>query len=213
MTDSSEIDPICSVALGWTPTPSTYSGGGAGVHTGLPAPFDHSGSASPRNRDARTLLPRPFDPRQQRPAPSSAASPADRLLSTLDKVRQVGPGEWIACCPAHDDRSPSLAVRELEDGRLLIHDFGGCATGEVVAAVGMTLSDLFPTGGRRRAHHREGLDRPLRLQDVARALSHELLLAQILLVDLADGREVDGERARSAAYQIGTFTQELARAR
>lgn len=39
--------------------------------------------------------------------------PADPhvLLSTLDKVKQTRSDAWQACCPAHDDRSPSLNIR------------------------------------------------------------------------------------------------------
>ncbi|MEQ1600386.1 MAG: hypothetical protein ABL885_01305, partial [Methylophilaceae bacterium] len=38
-------------------------------------------------------------------------NPLDTLLSKLDKVKQNGAGKWIARCPAHDDRSPSLAIK------------------------------------------------------------------------------------------------------
>jgi CHC2 zinc finger len=68
----------------------------------------------------------------------------DTLLSRLTKVRRTGAGRWIACCPAHEDRSPSLSVRDCGDGRILLHCFGGCDVYEVVSAVGMELSDLFP---------------------------------------------------------------------
>ena len=47
------------------------------------------------------------------------------LLDRLEAVRETGSSRWIARCPAHDDSSPSLAVRELDDGRILLHDFGG----------------------------------------------------------------------------------------
>ena len=40
------------------------------------------------------------------------------LLDRLDKVRPTGAGTWVARCPAHDDRGPSLSVRELDDGRI-----------------------------------------------------------------------------------------------
>lgn len=33
---------------------------------------------------------------------------------------------WLACCPAHDDREPSLAVRDGDDGRVLVHCHAGC---------------------------------------------------------------------------------------
>lgn len=78
------------------------------------------------------------------PQPSDSPSPLATLLQRLESVRETGHGRWIARCPTHEDRSPSLSVRELEDGRILLHDFGGCAPGAVLAAVGLELRDLFP---------------------------------------------------------------------
>lgn len=87
----------------------------------------------------------------------SAMSPADRLLSRLDKVRSTGESKWIACCPAHDDKSPSLSIREIPDGTLLVKCWAGCGAAEIVAAVGLSLADLFPrqpdspySAGKRR---------------------------------------------------------------
>lgn len=71
-------------------------------------------------------------------------SSLDNLLSNLDKVKRTGNGSFQACCPAHADRSPSLRIRELEDGRILIHCFAGCEAHDVLAAVGMDMSDLYP---------------------------------------------------------------------
>ncbi len=69
---------------------------------------------------------------------------AESLVGRLQAARSVGDGRWIARCPAHDDRSPSLSIRELPDGRTLIHCHAGCAPGDVVAAVGLRMGDLFP---------------------------------------------------------------------
>lgn len=68
----------------------------------------------------------------------------EKLLDRLEGVRQTGPGRWIAKCPAHEDRGPSLSIRETDDGRVLVHDFAGCGAADVVAAVGLELRDLFP---------------------------------------------------------------------
>lgn len=65
------------------------------------------------------------------------------LLARLDKVRKAGDG-WAACCPAHKDRSASLSIGTGNDGRILLHCFAGCPALEVVQAVGLTISDLFP---------------------------------------------------------------------
>jgi hypothetical protein len=66
----------------------------------------------------------------------------EAVLSRLTKVKGRN-GAWTACCPAHDDKSPSLAIRE-EDGKVLLHCFGGCEVSAVVGALGMDMTDLFP---------------------------------------------------------------------
>jgi len=70
---------------------------------------------------------------------------AAHLLERLENVRQVGDGRWVARCPSHDDRSPSLSVRETEDGQVLLFCFAGCDARAVVEAIGMTMRDLFPS--------------------------------------------------------------------
>lgn len=70
--------------------------------------------------------------------------PINNLLSKLDKVKPNGSGKWLACCPAHPDKSPSLAIKQTDDGKILIHCFGGCQVSEIVSAIGLQLSDLMP---------------------------------------------------------------------
>lgn len=72
------------------------------------------------------------------------SSPIDLLLPLLDKVKPAGQGKWKACCPAHDDRAPSLSIREADDGKVLLHCWAGCTAYDIAAAVGLQLRDLFP---------------------------------------------------------------------
>src|SRR5438132_8660441 len=65
----------------------------------------------------------------------------DELLSRLDGVRKSGRG-YMTRCPAHDDRSPSLSVREGERG-LLVTCFAGCSLADICAALGMSPAQLF----------------------------------------------------------------------
>ena len=100
----------------------------------------------------------------------------DELLNRLEVVRPRGPGKWSGRCPAHNDHSPSLSIREGEDGRILLHDFAGCRVEDICAALGLRLTDLFPDNDpdpqrwqeqrrqrqikrarRQREQHREGL--------------------------------------------------------
>jgi hypothetical protein len=68
---------------------------------------------------------------------------ADVLLEKLDKVRSSGNGRWVACCPAHDDKSPSLQITQAND-RVLIHCFAGCGGSEVLDSIGLDYSILYP---------------------------------------------------------------------
>lgn len=96
---------------------------------------------------------------------------ADAIVSRLQGVRATGKGRWIACCPAHEDRSPSLSIHETQDGTVLLHCFAGCSCEEVAAAVGFDLADLFPpTDDKRTPKERREF---FAAADVLRCISHE----------------------------------------
>jgi hypothetical protein len=72
--------------------------------------------------------------------------PIDIILPRLEGhgLRQTGPDKYVFRCPAHDDRTASVALKELDDGRIVIHDFAGCPTEAILASIGLTFRDLFP---------------------------------------------------------------------
>ncbi len=82
--------------------------------------------------------------------------PIEVVLDRLERVRLVAPSQWIARCPgpAHvrGDVHPSLGVATGHDDRVLITCRAGCETAAVVAAIDLTMSDLFPTSSSSRAH-------------------------------------------------------------
>ena len=41
------------------------------------------------------------------------------ILSRLERVRERSADQWSACCPAHDDKSPSLALKDAGDKVLM----------------------------------------------------------------------------------------------
>lgn len=82
-------------------------------------------------------------------------TPLKLVLSRLDGVQKL-PSGFTARCPAHPDRSPSLSIREAEDGRVLLRCWAGCQTAAVVAAMGLTFADLFPPRESDRRGHGHG---------------------------------------------------------
>ena len=79
-------------------------------------------------------------------------SAAEYFVSKLSGVKVVPAGSWkgrwLALCPAHEDKDPSLAVTEHQDGRLLIKCWAGCGAIDVVNALGLELKDLYPATDR-----------------------------------------------------------------
>jgi len=69
----------------------------------------------------------------------------NRILYRLNKVKKTSKdNEYLALCPAHEDKNPSLSVGELPDGRILINCFAGCEAAHVLNAIGLDLSELYP---------------------------------------------------------------------
>jgi hypothetical protein len=70
----------------------------------------------------------------------------DRIIAALRdrdcRPRQGAGGQWSARCPAHEDRSPSLSARQIE-GQALVFCHTGCATADVLAALGLSMADLY----------------------------------------------------------------------
>jgi hypothetical protein len=115
----------------------------------------------------------------------------EELLQRLQKVKKTGASKWAALCPAHEDGSPSLAIKD-EAGTILLHCFAGCSPMDVCASVGISLTDLFPPQER---HWQPGDDKPLRgagirfsAIDALRALSNEASVALLLACDMAEGK-------------------------
>ncbi len=78
-------------------------------------------------------------------------APIDLVLSRLDGVKATGRGKWMARTPTREDKTPSLSIRERDDGCVLLKDFGGDDTADVLAAIGLTFADLYPDSNRRPA--------------------------------------------------------------
>ena len=134
-------------------------------------------------------------------------TPVEVILSRLQKVKGKN-GSWTACCPAHNDKGPSLAIREADDGRVLLHCFAGCEVNSVVTALGMDMTDLFPPDNKRRDYPTEGKPRlkpAFYASDLIRILAFEALVVSICAHDLRKGKALpdeDYERLKLAQQRI-----------
>lgn len=67
----------------------------------------------------------------------------EEFVQRLQGVKGKGQDKYMACCPAHEDRDPSLSVTVSSSGKILVHCWAGCSALDVVQAMGLQLSDLF----------------------------------------------------------------------
>jgi DNA primase len=132
------------------------------------------------------------------------------LLSRLQKVRSEGQDRWRACCPAHDDGTPSLSIRELDDGRVLLYCHAHCKVEDVLGALGLQFSDLYPD--RLLGHGLKGTrSRLVSARQALEIVAKESLLVAVFAADQAQGKlltEADRSRLMLAAGRIHAAYQE-----
>lgn len=105
------------------------------------------------------------------------------VLSRLDKVKQTKNNEWIACCPAHNDHKPSLAIKLNEDGKILIKCWSGCSVEEITNAIGINLSDLFPNKNDNYNRQNRTYFSPA---TILKTIRHEMTVLEIASADIVN---------------------------
>ena len=128
---------------------------------------------------------------------------AAEFVERLERVRQTGTGRWIARCPAHADKHPSLGVSEGDDGRVLIICRAGCGIEAIVAAVGLTIADIMPE--RLPDHQYRPIRKPFPAADVLAMLATETMVVWLAGCDMAAGKtltDTERERLNLAAERI-----------
>lgn len=117
---------------------------------------------------------------------SEKASNINKILERLEGVRQSGRG-YIARCPSHSDRCPSLSIAQGDDGRVLLYCFAGCEVENICEAIGLTVGDLFPDRQKLTPKARVELSeiqKQIRAQNQLAARRREAFVAMVEFRDL-----------------------------
>lgn len=128
---------------------------------------------------------------------------AAHFIERLQGAQSRGEGRWVARCPAHEDRTPSLSVREVEDGMIILHCFAGCSAEAIVAAMGLQMANLFQA---KRPASMRGPAARLPAREILELIDQEVLLIALTALDLAEQgflSEEAYERLFIAAARIG----------
>ena len=129
------------------------------------------------------------------------SAPVDIFLSLVEHKR-TGRDHGLFRVPTRDDKRMSGTWRELSDGRLLIHDFGGHSTIDILAAIGLDVTDLFP---ERTTHQPRPERRPFPASDVLRAVAFEAVVVKCAAARIRIGEPLirqDHERLGLAVERL-----------
>lgn len=129
---------------------------------------------------------------------------AAALLSRLEKVKETGADRWVACCPAHADRSPSLSIRD-DDGKVLLHCFAGCSAIDVLAAVGLDWDAVFPT--RSNDPYRDKKSPPVPYRDALLCISAEAFVVLAVASKVERGDYVAADEMERLTQAVGLIAK------
>lgn len=115
------------------------------------------------------------------------------LLNRLDGVKDNGRSKWLAKCPAHKDKRPSLSVREADSGAVLVKCWTGCTVAEIAGAVGLDVSELFPPRENFSDGKAQRRERVITAADGLRLLDFEADVVCIAADRMARGLALDAQ--------------------
>jgi hypothetical protein len=140
---------------------------------------------------------------------------AELIVSRLDRVRQVAPDRWRADCPAGHKSTGALSIIDAGEGRIKIHCFAGCDAPDILAIIGLSLSDLYPTPPKNHdGKTKQTKPGHWHMANVAlRILRHEVLLVVVAAENVRQGVVLDAddlERLAQAAGRIRAAAEAVA---
>ncbi|WP_411728579.1 hypothetical protein [Methyloglobulus sp.] len=143
--------------------------------------------------------------------PQSIDTKLDILLARLSGLRATGNGKHLALCTAHDDRNPSLTAKVGNNGGIILHCFAGCSVDAILAAIGLTMADLFPDPPETKYH---GYDRYTARKSIPRFSRYEMFpklvfestILAVAIGDLLNGHSLDDAALVRVQQAIETIT-------
>ena len=113
------------------------------------------------------------------------------ILPRLEKVKQTGRNNWMACCPVHEDKHPSMTLTEGDDGKILAKCFAECAFESIVDAVGLGWEPWFPP--KLVSDYSPQVKAPYPAADVLKAVQFECLVVATAACNVANGVKLTAE--------------------
>ena len=77
-----------------------------------------------------------------------------KILSSLKGVNKTGENQWMAKCPAHNDKKPSLSIAIVDGSKILLRCHAGCSVEDICKKIGISPRDLFIDKPKQNPHRK-----------------------------------------------------------
>lgn len=130
----------------------------------------------------------------------------EAFLSKVGKVKINGRNQWVCQCPSHEDKSPSLAVKVLDDGRILLNCFAGCDTESVLSSVGMTFDDLYP---EKTYGNYKPVKTVISYREALELIQHEARIVMLCAYDMRNNKPLLPDELKRLERSMQTINKAL----
>tara|TARA_B100000768_G_C11278327_1_gene377136 strand:- start:1601 stop:2068 length:468 start_codon:yes stop_codon:yes gene_type:complete len=125
------------------------------------------------------------------------------LLNKFDQVRESGNGQYSCRCPAHEDKSNSLGIKQGDGDRILLNCFAGCNTSDILSAVGLSFKDILPSNEHTSKIKTTGFNP----YSVLKMIRDEVLIIGLASVDLRNGKPLNNKEHDRLLKAVGNVRE------
>ena len=121
-------------------------------------------------------------------------------MNHFDGVRETGNGQYSCRCPAHEDKSASLGIKQGDGDRILLNCFAGCDVKSILESAGLDWKDIMNEENLYQAEKHK-----FNPFAVLKMLRDEVLVIGLSSVDIRNGKplnDVDHDRLLKAVGNV-----------
>ena len=123
-------------------------------------------------------------------------------MNHFDGVRETGNGQYSCRCPAHEDKSASLGIKEGDGDRILLNCFAGCDVKTILESAGLEWKDIM---NEERLFQTEKLG--FNPYAVLKAIRDEVLIIGLASADIRKGKALNDTEQDRLMKAIGNVRQ------
>jgi len=127
-------------------------------------------------------------------------------LNNFDGVRETGNGQYSCRCPAHEDKSASLGIKEGDGNRILLNCFAGCDVKSILESVGLDWKDILPDNKLYQAEKHK-----FNPFAVLKMIRDEVLIIGLSSADIRNGKPLNDKDHNRLMEAVGNVRDAYAK--